>query len=77
MADSTVLGMPLDVTEDDPVATCQPLSAMIVVKALDGDGDVVYLTAATEGLMSVECLGMARYAVLKLEQGLITRMDED
>jgi hypothetical protein len=68
--------MPLDVADDDPIATAQPLCGLVIVKALDADGDVVYLTAATPDLMTVECLGMARYAVLKLEHGLTTRMDE-
>lgn len=70
MADSTVLGMPLDVDPDDPILAAQPLCGMVVVKAIDAGGDVVYLTAATGGLKSVECLGMARYAVLKLECGI-------
>lgn len=71
MADCTILGMQLDAAEDDDITTCQPLSGFVVVKALDSDGEVRYLTAATDGLKSVECLGMARYAVLRLEHGLI------
>ena len=71
-----VFGMSLDVDEDDPIVTCQPLAAFVAVKALNGDGEVCYLTAATDGLKSVECLGMARYAVLRLEHGL-TRGEED
>lgn len=76
MSVPVILGMPLDAAEDDPIATCQPLSGFVVVKALDEDGEVCYLTAATEGLKSVECLGMARYAVLKLERGLARDFDE-
>lgn len=60
MSTCTVLGMQLDVGEDDPIVTAQPVSAFIVVKALDEDGDLVYLTGATEGLHSVECLGGGR-----------------
>jgi hypothetical protein len=72
-----VLGMPLDVTENDLIASVQPLCGFVVVKALNEDGEVVYCTAATPGLKSVECLGMARYAVLKLERGLLAGMEDD
>ena len=77
MTGCLILGMPLDVAEGDPVASAQPLCGFVVVKALNGDGEVVYLTAATPGLKSVECLGMARYAVLKLERGLLAGMEDD
>lgn len=77
MTDCTVLGMPLDVGEGDGIATCQPLSGFVVVKALGEDGEIRYLTAATDGLKSVECLGMARYAVLRLEHGLMRGEDDD
>jgi hypothetical protein len=77
MADSTILGMLLDIAEDDPIATVQPLCGLVIIKALDEDGEVAYMTAATPDLMTVECLGMARYAVLKLENGLTARMNED
>jgi hypothetical protein len=73
--DCTVLGMTLDVGENDVLVTAQPLSAFIVVKALDEDGDICYCTAATEGLQSVECLGMAEYAALKLRTGMASRMN--
>jgi len=72
MSDCTVLGMALDAGEDDLIRSAQPLSALVVVKALCGDA-IVYLTAATEGLQSVECLGMAEYAALRLRHGLTPR----
>lgn len=71
MTDCTVLGMPLDVAEDDGITTCQPVCGFVVVKALDEEGRICYHTAATDSLKSVECLGMVRYAVLKLERGLL------
>jgi hypothetical protein len=77
MADSLILGMPLDVSAGDAITSVQPLCGFIVVKGLDEDGEVVYCTAATEGLQSVECLGMAEYAVLKLKRGIARRIDED
>lgn len=77
MSVPSILGMPLDVAEDDPLSTETPLCGLVVVKALTGDGQVSYRTAATEGLKSVEALGMARYAVLKLERGLTRELDDD
>lgn len=77
MADVTILGMPLEVGVDDDIHTVQPICGFVVIKALDEDGDVRYLTGATDGLQSVECLGMAEYAVLKLRHGLERRLDGD
>ena len=76
MADCTVLGMPLDVDGGDVMVTAQPIAAFVIVKALDEDGDLVYLAGATEGLPTVECLGMAEYAVLRLRHGLTQRLPE-
>ena len=73
MAEPLVLGMSLDAAEDDPIRRAQPLSAFVVVKALDDDGEIMYLAGATEGLNSVECLGMAELAVIKLKAGLERR----
>jgi len=78
MSEYTILGMPLDVdAENDQITLVQPLCGFIVIKALNEDGEVCYLTAATSGLKSVECLGMVRYAELKLERGLMTDLDEN
>jgi hypothetical protein len=66
----SILGMPLDVDDDDAITSCQPVSGFAVIKALDENGEVCYLTAATDGLKSVECLGMVEYAALKLRHGL-------
>ena len=74
--DLTVLGMPLDVHEGDPLASVQPLCAMVVVKGLDADGEIVYLTGATDGLMTVECLGMAELARLRLRHALVADDEE-
>lgn len=71
--DCTVLGMTLNTGEDDPITTAQPLAAVIVVKVLDEDGDLCYLTGATDGLTTVECLGMTEFAVLKLKHALRRR----
>jgi hypothetical protein len=70
MVNNTVLGMELIVSEDSLINTCQALNAFVVVKALSQDGEVVYLTAATSNLHTVECLGMAEFAALRLRKGL-------
>lgn len=71
MAAATVLGMPLVERENDPVATDQPVAAVVVVKTISAEHGVGYLVRATEGLMTVEALGMARFAQLQLEDSLI------
>lgn len=71
--DCTVLGMDLDIGVNDPIATAQPLAAFIVVRALDDEGELVYLTGATAGLPTVDCLGMADYAIEKLKHALHRR----
>lgn len=77
MPQPLILGLPLDAAEDDQIADITPLCALVVVKGLDEDGHVVYCTGATDGLKSVECLGMAEYAVLKLKRGLARELDEE
>lgn len=75
MADATVLGMPLDVADDDPAKTGQPLGAVVVAKVLGDDGEIYYLGNATDGIKSVEALGMLRYGLMKLERRMMA--DED
>lgn len=65
---SEVCGLPLVGMPDDDL---QPLSAVVVVKVLDKDGDPAYRVRATEGLLAVEALGMAHYAALRLEMALV------
>lgn len=50
----------------------QPLAALVVVKSFDEDSEcgVSYQVLATEGLSTVECLGMANLAVLRLASAL-------
>lgn len=72
-----IFGLPLDVDASDLIARCTPLCGFVVIKALDDEGEVGYFTAATHGLKSVECLGMAEFAVLKLQHGLTSRMNDE
>jgi hypothetical protein len=76
VSDHAVLGMPLEMASDDDEIS-QPLAAVVVVKCLDSDGAISYRSRATEGIQTVEALGMARYAVLKLEQAIWERGEDD
>lgn len=49
----SIVDMPQDVT---------PLAAVVVVKALDEYGDPAYYARATEGVLTVEAVGMLTYA---------------
>lgn len=77
MSDSLVLGMPLDLGEDDELADAQPLAALVVVKCLAADGSIAYCARSTSGVQTVEALGMARFAALKLEQAIWQRGEDD
>jgi hypothetical protein len=46
-----------------------PLAALVVVKCLVEDG-VTYQARATDGLSTVEAMGMAELAVLRLREAL-------
>lgn len=48
------------------------LGAIVIVKALDHDGDVCYYVRGTEGLTSVEAMGMVHFALLQLSEGMTT-----
>lgn len=76
MGNFTVLGMDLTLNEDSALANAQPLCGFVVIKGIDRDGDLTYLTAATDGLTAVECLGMAEYAALKIKRGLSQELSE-
>ena len=65
---ATVCGLPIDGAEE----VTQPLAALVVVKCFDPDSEVgvSYRVRATTGLSSVEALGMADFAVLRLKNEL-------
>jgi hypothetical protein len=70
-----VLGLPLNIPDRELEGT--PLCAFVVVKLLNADGRVCHVAAATPDFTPVECLGMARWAMLKLEHGLLAEFEED
>jgi hypothetical protein len=67
-----VLGLPLVGMPDDVT----PLAALVVVKALDADGKVAYYARATDGVTTVEAVGMGIYGVDQLREALRTGEDE-
>lgn len=77
MADRTVLGMPLGEPGDDALWAGTPLEAVVIVKMLNADGEMAYVTSATPDLKDVEALGMLRYAQLRMEVGMTTRMGDE
>ena len=64
--DATCCGLPVEGSEDFG----QPVAALVVVKLLEESG-VRYCARATGGVASVEALGMARMAVLRLERAVL------
>ena len=72
-----LLGLSLDLPEGDCLEGLTPLCGFFVAKVLNEEGEVSYVSVGTDSLTSVECLGMARWAVLKLERGLTAEFEED
>jgi len=70
-----VCGLPLEGADD----IGQPVAALVVVKTFDGDSEigVCYRVRATGGLSTVEALGMAGFAELRLGEALRRRSEEE
>ena len=64
----TVCGLPLEGGEE----IGQPVAALVIVKTFDETSEVgvCYQIRATGGLSTVEALGMADYAVIRISDGL-------
>jgi hypothetical protein len=58
VAESTILGMPIQVNDD----LKQPLGAVVVVKGLDEHGDVCHWICKTDDISKVEAVGMLTVA---------------
>lgn len=65
-AKPSILGLPITADQGDPIYTCSPISAFAVIKAMDGEGNVGYMTAITQGLNLVEALGMNQFAGMRM-----------
>jgi hypothetical protein len=56
----TVLGMPLD-TSDEDYDIAQPVEALVIVKGLDSRGKMSHWALKTPDLLNVEAMGMAMF----------------
>jgi hypothetical protein len=70
----TALGMPLVGLPESGNYTVHPLSAIVVMKGMDSDGDEVYAVLMTENMSPLEGVALARYAdiyaTVKIEEML-------
>lgn len=67
-ANAKFFGLPLDGIDSDK----QVISAVVVMKSFDDDTEtgVAYSMGATDGLTSVEALGMMEFAIMMLKKQL-------
>lgn len=68
-----VCGLELVEMPDD----ISPIAALVVLKAFDAEGDVAYYARATEGVTTVEALGMVVLADVRLRSAINTDTAED
>lgn len=66
--DYTVLNMPLAVNEGSGIRNAQPISALVVVKAMRDDGSIFYQVISTEDLQVVEGVGMIEFARNRMQR---------
>jgi hypothetical protein len=64
--ETTVFGLECGATTDDLGV---PLDAVVILKHYH-EGELGYHIYSTEGLLTVECLGMVRWAQLLIEDGV-------
>lgn len=75
MATSEIFGLELR-DEPDLDAIAVPVAALTVLKSLDADNEITWRIMRTDGLTSVEALGMARYATAYIEKYLLNGIEE-
>jgi hypothetical protein len=75
MDEAEIFGMPLRGLEKD----AQVISAVVIVKMFDAESPtgVSYMTTATDGLTTVEGLGMVQYADVKLRSDMRCEHDKE
>lgn len=70
----TALGMPLVGLPETGDYTVHPLSALVIMKGMDSDGDEVYAVLMTDNMSPLEGVALAKYAdiyaTLKIEEML-------
>lgn len=64
-----VFGLPLE-WEAEEGYVISPIAAVVVIKAIDSDGEEIHAVVVTPGLTAVEALGMARMAVIHAEENV-------
>ena len=63
MSDYTALGLPLDWVDEEGV-TISPISAIVIAKGMDNEGNETYSVMNSKGLSNIEALGFLAFAEL-------------
>lgn len=63
MNDYTALGLPLDWVDEEGV-TISPISAIVIAKGMDSEGNETYSVMNSKGLSNIEALGFLAFAEL-------------
>ena len=63
MNDYTALGLPLDWVDEEGV-TISPISAIVIAKGMDNEGNETYSVMNSKGLSNIEALGFLAFAEL-------------
>jgi hypothetical protein len=61
--DYTALGLPLDWVDEEGV-TISPISAIVIAKGMDSEGNETYSVMNSKGLSNIEALGFLAFAEL-------------
>jgi len=61
--EATVAGLPIM-----NLPECTPLAALVLIKALDDEGNPTYYARGTDDLTTVEALGMAYACIERLKE---------
>ena len=60
-----------------PGLTITPLEVLMVIRGLDDEGQVTHQWIATDGLTSIEALGMAEWTAHRIKRSLDRMLDDD
>lgn len=61
------MGMPLTLDTGNG-QTISPISTLIVTKAMDAEGDIVYGIAMSDGMDIMDALALAQYAIIDINE---------
>jgi hypothetical protein len=62
MTEAQVLGLPLSIDLGDEDYYVIPLSAVVIMKGMDNEGNDVWITTMTDGLTPVDALSYIHFA---------------